>query len=181
MIVPQMRQGAFTGYSSEGTGSLLNAVMNARRASVMERQQAVNEEINARNRADYERRVAAGKQMGAYLRADEKAKTEQEKIIRDRNLASSYSAPNKLYNVAQFFNDYLNPFAPSRSARAAQESQSVERTRRNPRPNKSDYLGDEYYESLQLLSPQQLQTFFPTNQSLLMNVNTNQNNPYNFR
>ena len=26
--------------------------MNARRASVMERQQAVNEEINARNRAD---------------------------------------------------------------------------------------------------------------------------------
>lgn len=44
MIIPQMQQ-RYTGYSSEGANNLLNAVMGARRASVMERQQAVNEEI----------------------------------------------------------------------------------------------------------------------------------------
>lgn len=172
MIVPQMQQ-RYTGYSSEGVSNLLSAVMGARRAAIMERQQAVNEEINARNRADYERRVAAGKQLGAYRKAEEEAMERQEKIKEDRTQAGAYNAPNKLYNVAQFFNDYINPFAPSRSQRAAQESLSVERTRNNPMPKRSDYLDDEYYQSLQLMSPQQLQTFFPSNQSLLMNLNLN--------
>ena len=42
MIVPQMQQ-RWTGYSSEGSRSLLDAVLGARKASANERQAAVNE------------------------------------------------------------------------------------------------------------------------------------------
>ena len=172
MIIPQMQQ-RYTGYSSEGANNLLNAVMGARRASVMERQQAINDEIEKRNKADYERRIEAGKQLGAYRKAQATAIEKQTKIKQDRTQAGAYNAPSKLYNVAQWFNDNLNPFAPSQSARAAQESMSVERTRNNPMPNESDYLDDEYYQSLQMMSPEQMNTFFPSNQSLLMNLNLN--------
>ena len=43
MIVPQMQQ-RWTGYSSEGSGSLLEGVLGARQASVAERQAKVAEE-----------------------------------------------------------------------------------------------------------------------------------------
>jgi len=172
MIVPQMQQ-RYTGYSSEGSNNLLSAVMGARRASVMERQQAINDEIEKRNKADYERRIEAGKQLGAYRKAQATAVEKQTKIKEDRTQAGAYNAPSKMYNVLQFINDYINPLAPSRSTRAARESLSVERTRNNPMPNQSDYLDDEYYQSLQMMSPEQMNTFFPSNQSLLMNLNLN--------
>ena len=37
----------------------------------------------------------------------------------------------------------------------------------------SDYLGDEYYQSLPPLSPEQYNAFYPQPQSLLMNLNLN--------
>jgi len=172
MIIPQMQQ-RYTGYSSEGANNLLNAVMGARRASVMERQQAVNEEIERRNREDYNRRVEAGKQAGAYRKAQTTAMEEQTKIKEDRTQAGAYNANSKMYNVLQFINDYINPLAPSRSTRARQESNSTERTRNNPMPKQSDYLGDEYYQNLPTLSPEQYNTFYPQPQSLLMNLNLN--------
>jgi hypothetical protein len=172
MIIPQMQQ-RYTGYSSEGANNLLNAVMGARRASVMERQQAVNEEIERRNREDYNRRVEAGKQAGAYRKAQTTAMEEQTKIKEDRTQAGAYNANSKLYNAAQWFNDNWNPFAPSQSSRARQESNSIERTRNNPMPKQSDYLGDEYYQNLPTLSPEQYNTFYPQPQSLLMNLNLN--------
>jgi len=82
MIIPQMQQ-RYTGYSSEGANNLLNAVMGARRASVMERQQAINDEIEKRNKADYERRIEAGKQLGAYRKAQATAVEEQIKIKKE--------------------------------------------------------------------------------------------------
>lgn len=172
MIIPQMQQ-RYTGYSSEGANNLLSAVMGARRASVMERQQTVNEEIEARNKADYERRIAAGKQRGAYSQAEEKAMDKQVKIKQDKNQAQAYNAPSRTYNALQWINDYINPFAPNADSRARQESDYYNRTKDNPMPVKSDYLKEEYYQNQPPLTTGELNTYYPSPQSMLMNLNLN--------
>ena len=78
MIVPQMQQ-RWTGYSSEGSRSLLDAVLGARKASANERQAAVNEGNLAINQArenrtqtDWDKRNKMFDELGSFIEAKQK-------------------------------------------------------------------------------------------------------------
>ena len=151
MNIPQMQQ-RWTGYSSEGSGSLLGAVLGARQMKLAEAE-------NKRTQGDYDRRVKFGEEMGAYMKDAEKVYSKQEDFTRRANQASAYNAPSQGYNFLQWFTDAL-PWTESKESRGQREAGAENLP---PMPNRGDYFSQYNPSMLNILN-----TLYPTNQQMIM-------------
>tara|TARA_Y100001963_G_scaffold93741_1_gene129150 strand:+ start:50 stop:571 length:522 start_codon:yes stop_codon:yes gene_type:complete len=127
MIVPQMQQ-RWTGYSSEGSRSLLDAVLGARKASVNERQAAVNEGNLAINQAregrmqtDWDKRNKMFDELGSFIEAKQKKKEDEVDFMRRRNQAENLDGATPWYRFMQWMVD-ANPLTESAAERGSREA-----------------------------------------------------------
>jgi len=110
MNIPQMQQ-RWTGYSSEGSGSLLGAVLGARQASVSERQAGVSEENQKLKNKIFKDRINRIDDQNKYMQG--LASQNINKNISDENEANRLRDKNKyvenMYNPQGWFG-YINPY-----------------------------------------------------------------------
>ena len=127
MIVPQMQQ-RWTGYSSEGSRSLLDAVLGARKASANERQAAVNEGNLAINQAregrmqtDWDKRNKMFDELCSFIEAKQKKKEAEIDFMRRRNQAENLDGASPWYRALQWMVD-KNWFTESAAERGSREA-----------------------------------------------------------
>jgi len=163
MVVPQMQQ-RWTGYSSEGSRSLLDAVLGARQASVSERQAgvaegglavdqgtlAINQAREGRAQTDWDKRNKMFEELDSFIKAKTLKGEAEGDYTRRANQATNLDGASGWYSFLQRINDW-NPLTESAEERGAREAG---RHLIPDEPKATDHITQWYPELSQIINQQ---------------------------